>query len=452
MRLHPTQDLVGRDKSLYRVVNCGRQWGKTTLAAWEMLAFAYFRNDSIVKYFATTIDQARDIAWAMLKSYAGALVVQANESRLELIIRTKDKGTSKIKLGGYENIETERGKQNDFLVLDEVAQMRNFNYTWEAILEPTLLFRHGQALFISTPRGFNHFHKMYMRGQNGEENWRSWSFSSYDNPFLDKRWLDTRREQTTPEFFSQEYLAEFTRFTGLIYPEFDSSRHVHYFDHEKNQHGDYIFGLDFAVRGYTAALVSYIDIHGHIYHLDEYKRDGLTAQEHAKNIKEILTKYADFDKWTGYADPAGWMKNQQKKDMIWAIADEYLEDDFPIVPANNEVIGGINFVKQLHRQDKIHIHPRCTMYVEEKFQYQWKEQSKAHIGVEDEPEKVRKINDHILDCERYEVYSKPEPAEEQPVHRDTVMPITFPPPQIDNKGDKEEDKYEKLEIPSLYEN
>src|SRR3990167_7894884 len=305
MVFHQTHSQVAKDKTTYRVVDCCRQWGKTTLAVWEMIGLAYAKDDSIIKYYATTIDQARDIAWGMLKNFATGLILDANETRLELILQTQNKKTSKIKLGGYENIETERGKQNDLLVPDEVAQMRNFNYVWEAILEPTLLFRKGSALFISTPRGFNHFHRMYEKGQDPyEKDWKSWKFTSYENPFLDKEWLEKRRQSTTPEYFAQEYLAEFTRFTGLIYPEFDSANHVYPFDHEFNEHADYYLGLDFAVRGWTGALAIKMRPDGNVFILDNYKVENKTAKEHSQVIKEMLTKYADFEKWIGYADPS----------------------------------------------------------------------------------------------------------------------------------------------------
>jgi hypothetical protein len=446
MEFHQTQDLVAKSTSRYRVVDCGRQWGKTTLAIWEMLGLAYSKDNQVIKYFATTIDQARDIAWGMLKQYAENIIIDKNETRLELILKTQNDKTSTIKLGGYENIETERGKQNDFIVLDEAASMKNFKYNWEAVIEPTLAFRKGSALFISTPKGFNDFFQLYEKGQRRDIEWESWKFTSFDNPFLDNAWLEQRRLSTTPEFFSQEYLADFTRFTGLIYQEFDSSIHVEPFDHTFNDHADYLFGLDFAVRGYTASLPLKIKPDGNIYILDNYKQEGKTAKEHREAIKQMLLKYTDFSNYNGYADPAGWMRNQQDKDMIWSIADEYIEADFPIVPANNQVTPGINYVKQLFRENKIHIHSRCTLLIEELLQYQWKDYKQ--VGEESEPERPRKINDHLVDCLRYALYSKPDKPEAEVKPTGKVFPIEFP-LRID--PEPEGDKYTEIDIPSFIE-
>jgi hypothetical protein len=181
-----------------------------------MIACAYSKNGMEVAYFATTYDQARNIAWRMLKDASRpAWAREPNESRLELFIKTIDQGESRITLRGFENVETARGQQFDLLVIDEVAQMRNWKYAWEAILEPTLAFRQGKALFISTPVGFNHFKDMYDLGQSDNPIWKSWRFKSEENPFLPKERVDRAREQNSPDYFAQEYEADFTRATGL---------------------------------------------------------------------------------------------------------------------------------------------------------------------------------------------------------------------------------------------
>ena len=218
MQFHQTQAIVASDTHDYRVVNCGRQWGKTTLAVYEMIACAYAKGGREVAYFATTYDQARNIAWRILKDASrAAWSKEPNESRLELFIKSIDGGESRITLRGFENVETARGQQFDFLVIDEVAQMRNWDYAWQAILEPTLAFRKGKALFISTPVGFNHFKTMYDLGQPDNEVWKSWRFKSEDNPFLPKDRIERARQQNTPDYFAQEYEADFTKATGLAF-------------------------------------------------------------------------------------------------------------------------------------------------------------------------------------------------------------------------------------------
>src|SRR6202020_659777 len=84
-----------------------------------------------------------------------------NESRLEISLPSLKKGESKVFLRGWESVETLRGQSSDFLVIDEVAMMRNFWINWQEVLRPTLTDRKGCVLFISSPKGFNHFYDLY---------------------------------------------------------------------------------------------------------------------------------------------------------------------------------------------------------------------------------------------------------------------------------------------------
>lgn len=456
MNFHDTQDLVAKDNTQFRVVACGRQWGKTTLACWEMTACAYAKGGRRIAYFATTFGQARDIAWNMLKDITRNIWYKPpNETRLELYIKSQDGGISEILLKGFESVETSRGTQYDLIVLDEVAKMRSFKEGWQGVLLGTLAFRQGKALFISTPYGFNHFFDLYELGQSGNPLYKSWKFTSFDNPYLSREYLQSIQDISTVDFWSQEYLADFRRFTGLIYKEFSLEDHVRPVDHIYNENADYYFGLDFAVRGYTASLGGYVKPDGILYipSRAEYKELNKTAIEHSTAIRGIMEAIATFDKFLGFADPAGFAKNQQGirqgKEMTWSIADEYIDEGFPLVQANNEVNGGINYVRQLFKANKIVIDPSNTKLIDEILQYQWKEQSDKSIDIENEPEKVRKVNDHLVDALRYMAYSKPEPAEEIEPKRTTVFPAVFP-LKID-EVDKDKDQFTELEGSNPYE-
>lgn len=445
MKFHKTQSLVAQSKARYRVVNCGRQWGKTTLACWEMFAFAFAKKDRKIAYFATTYGQARDIAWNYLREITQDVLISANETRLELKIKTSDGGVSEISLRGFESVETVRGLQFDFVVLDEVAKMRKFIEGWQAVLLGTLAFREGSALFISTPYGFNHFYELHEAAKISKD-YESWTFASADNPYLSTDYLETIRQTVTPDFWAQEYLAKFTRFTGLVYPEFDILKHVEPF--ELPDKTTPFFGMDFAVRGWTACLPEFIDTEGEHWIIDNYKKDNLTAEQHFEGIKEMLNKYTDMQKYLGYSDPAGWAKNQNKGDMAWSLADEYMELGLNITQANNEVTAGINYVKQLLKNNKIHIHPRCTQLIDELQQYQWKELSDHQTDVAEQPEKVRKINDHLVDAMRYVLYSKsvaPDADKPKPTWNGGEL-LTFKPWHITDEPKKEEndDKFTPL--------
>src|ERR1035437_6595469 len=106
MALTPAQSLIAKDKHRFRVINCGRRFGKTTLAVKEIKGkLAAYKKK--IAYIAPTYQQARDIAWEMLKKeFIGA---DFNESRLEMRI-----GDATVYLRGWEAIETLRGQTFDF--------------------------------------------------------------------------------------------------------------------------------------------------------------------------------------------------------------------------------------------------------------------------------------------------------------------------------------------------
>jgi hypothetical protein len=218
MEFHPAQDRIASDTHRYRVVVCGRRFGKTTLSVWEMLAFAWSREKSKVVYLAPTIKQARDIAWRMLKE-ATRTVSEANETRLELSLTNG----SEIWLRGTENVESLRGQGIDFLVVDEVASIKNWNETWEEVLRPTLTDTRGQVLFIGTPKGYNHFYDLYMKPHE-DTDYISFKFTSYDNPFIPSDELEKAKDEMDEDAFRQEYMAEFRRFVGMVYKEWDMDK------------------------------------------------------------------------------------------------------------------------------------------------------------------------------------------------------------------------------------
>ncbi len=327
MKFHNSQSLVASDTHDYRVVNCGRQWGKTTLAVYEMVACAYSKSGREIAYFATTYDQARNIAWRMLKDASRtAWSKEPNESRLELFIRTVDKGESRITLRGFENVETARGQQFDLLVIDEVAQMRNWNYAWQAILEPTLAFRKGKALFISTPVGFNHFKDMYELGQSGVPGWKSWKFKSLENPYLPFDRVERARIQNTPDYFAQEYEADFTRATGLAFKTWD--RQIHLIDrfdvpNEWNRGR----GFDYGSNDPTASLRIAIDNEDNWFVERCYKDKSQTIENHAR---AVLAQDYGLSFIPTYGDPSG---DQWEK--------EFAQHGVNIQSANKEIGQGM---------------------------------------------------------------------------------------------------------------
>jgi hypothetical protein len=413
MVLHQTQKLVATDNHDYRVVDCGRQWGKTTLAVMEMVACAYAKNGREVAYFATTFDQARNIAWEMLKKQArSAFSRSPNESRL--FIKTQDGGESRITLRGFENVETARGQQFDLLVIDEVAFMRNWEYAWGQILEPTLAFRQGKALFISTPMGYNHFKKMYDEGLSPNSKWKSWRFTSYDNPYLSKEWIDDKKKERTPEAFATEYLADFKQFYGLVYKEFSRETNViEPFDIPDSW--SRYRAMDFGSTNPTACLWIATDGDDNWFIYQEHYETGQTIEYHAGIINSKSMGYSIV---ATYGDPSGAQ-----------FITEFAQRGIYITPATKETstafntwvrykiekvaeklksIPGHTLSQRLEGNTSgnngspaLYVFSNCTNTIREFETYRWKEKSVTQAQDLNEPDVPEKANDHAMDALSY---------------------------------------------------
>ena len=291
---HPAQQKIYESNARFKVVCAGRRFGKSELSVISMMYFALLKPRSKVMYFAPTIKQARDIVWDNLKVYtreAGILFGEPNESRLEIQIKNIDSNgkllpsTSIIHLKGVDNIESARGNKIDYLIVDEVASMRNWNYMWNKVLRPTLTDTKGQALFISTPVGFNHFYELFNKAGN-DPDYASFRFTSFDNPYLPKEELEKAKLELSDDAFKQEYLAEFVSVSGQVYKEFDVVRQ--FVPCEYDPFLDLHVTMDFGVNDPTAII--WIQPNGGEFRIIEDFNKFVNETTNKKTVKLSLPK------------------------------------------------------------------------------------------------------------------------------------------------------------------
>lgn len=377
----------------------GRRFGKTTLAILEMIAKAVSKNDQKIVYIAPTYQQARDIAWQELKKAAQGAVESVNESRLEIKLKTQYGGVSSVWLRGWESIETLRGQHFDFIVIDEIAMMRSWQENWQEVIRPTLTDTKGEALFISTPKGFNHFYDLF-RQESKDQDYKSFQFTSYDNSYIPKEELDKARTELTEDRFAQEYLADFRKTEGLVYKEFDRKKHVT--DEKPHNVSETYLGIDFGFTNPTAVVKVQKDNDGMYWVTDEWYKRGKTNQEVIEYVRTLGANEI-------FPDPA-------EPDRI----EEMRRANLPVREVNKDVVAGIDAVHNVFRQDKIRIHSSCVNLINEFETYSYKPRQSN----QNEQEEPIKENDHALDGLRYLLFMKAPKA--QPIY-ETEQPFIFEP-------------------------
>jgi len=178
-----------------------------------------------VYYVAPTFDQAKRIMWPKIREIAGfertgGLIrgENVNDGWIELI------SGRRIYIRGADNPDSLRGIALSQVVLDEYADMKS--NVWTEIVEPALMDYEGEAIFIGTPKGKNHFYKIFMTAlhyvYDSEEDeyplYEAFHFKSGDNPFLKKKELKRMMESdtTSRETIKQEIEADFVSGGGKI--------------------------------------------------------------------------------------------------------------------------------------------------------------------------------------------------------------------------------------------
>lgn len=292
IELLPWQQDVWNDATRFKIVAAGRRTGKSRLAAWLLIVNALDAGKGHVFYVAPTQGQARDIMWQTLLELGNPVIVSSHINNLQI----KLINGATISLKGADRPETMRGVSLKFLVMDEYADMKP--EVFEQILRPALADQKGHALFIGTPMGRNHFYELYQYAELGDDvTYKSWHFTSYDNPLLDEDEINVAKKSMSSYAFRQEFMASFEARGSEMFKE-DWVKFG-----ESPEEGDYYIAIDLA--GFeevnkqrtknskldeTAIAVVKVKDNGH-WHVENVVHGRWELSETARKIFEVVRDY-----------------------------------------------------------------------------------------------------------------------------------------------------------------
>lgn len=383
MQLTQKQNEVILNKSRFKVLNWGRRSGKTTTFAYEALGTALTVPNAHITYYAQTFGDARDIAWNIFLEVFGEAVISKNESLLEIKVANLKGGTSLVSLKGWESVYQSgkgRGTENDLILADEVAFCRQFLEYYDKVLAPTLLTTKGRAVFGSTPNGFNDFHKLVQKATT-MEGWYYSHATSYDNENNDPEEIERIKREIPEDRFSQEYLADFRKIEGLVYKEFRQDVHV-FKDEEPKNVINRLAGVDFGFTNPTAVLTILKDFDNSYWVMKEWYERGRTDAEIADVV--AVENFNDV-----YPDPESPSAIEEMRKRGVNVKE--------VVKNKDSIKNGINRVRALLMQRKLHIHASCTNLINEFETYRYP----SKPNEKNEHENPIKENDHALDALRY---------------------------------------------------
>ena len=199
-RLHPGQKRIVDDPRRFKVVMCGRRFGKTALGI--RVACDGGIAGEPVGWFAPSYKYALE-AWRELVERLAPITKRISEQdkRLELVTG------GVIEVWTLDGDDPARGRKYKRVIIDEAGLVGNLLGIWMSAIRPTLVDLGGWALVLGTPKGRRHgFVTMFNRGDDpAQPDWASFRASTLDNPYIPAEEVEAARKEMPPEVFKQEF-------------------------------------------------------------------------------------------------------------------------------------------------------------------------------------------------------------------------------------------------------
>lgn len=278
---HINQQVILDNSSRFRVVMCGRRFGKSELSQIEIISEALRGHN--VSYITPTYKLAK----TFFEKLATLIPFPANKS--ELIIQFPTGGTVEFFTG--ERLDNLRGRKFHFVVVDEASFIPNLEDGWLNSIRPTLTDYKGKALFLSTPKGKNYFYSLFMKN---EGDWKSFKFSTYDNPYIDKTEIDDARSQLPHAVFEQEYMANPMENASNPF----GIQHIEACVTQLSNKATKFIGIDLA-KSFDYTVIIGLDEVGHVSYFERFQSDWKQTREKILTLNKSIPILIDS---TGVGD------------------------------------------------------------------------------------------------------------------------------------------------------
>jgi hypothetical protein len=420
------QQLIAMSPARFKVVMCGRRYGKTTLGVWLCVKSAI--NGGRAWWVAPTYKIAKE-GWIILKRLANQLRT-INNNALGVEVREGDMMVNFNAVDGSIEIrssDTEdglRGAGLDFVVMDEAASQRESAWTEE--LRPALMDKRGSALFIGTPKGNNWFAKYWARAStNDRANWAAWKYTSYDNPLITAEEKTELEEEYAgrPDKYAQEILADIGASQYLVYPTFN--REVHMWKWPIPKIDVFLGGLDFGgdqIGAHKSAGIAagYIESIDTILLMREFEESGPNITERQTNwVGETEAVFKMMAKKHRNNPPFYWAGDRSQQRYI-DILRSYGHRIIPSKGGTGSVRAGIDLISSrlevreasigMQKLFGVSQMPRL-FYLPELTQFPHRMENYHNYEPKDDEDAVQKdnpvkVNDDLMDAFRYLVERK----------------------------------------------
>jgi hypothetical protein len=200
--LDPKQIETLRSEASRAILNCSRQWGKSTMAAVKAVYRAHSRPGALVLVASPSERQSKELLLKAARMVAAlGLPVRGDGGADPSLVLPN--GSRIVGLPSTE--ATVRGFSAASLILvDEASRVSDENYR---ALRPMLAVSEGDLWLMSTPAGKSGF--FYETWTHGGPEWLRISVPATECPRISARFLEEERAELGPDCFAREYLCAF---------------------------------------------------------------------------------------------------------------------------------------------------------------------------------------------------------------------------------------------------
>ena len=285
---HPGQEEILNSPARFKVLACGRRWGKSELGKTDILRAAHLEHKRcwwVAPSYQMASQVWRDLV-SSVKHLAG-VKISATERRIDL-----PKG-GVIAIRSAHNPDKLRGDGLDFVVLDEAARMPA--QIWHDVIRPMLTTTRGAARFLSTPKGRNWFWERHREGLDPlKDDWQAFHYSTAHSGLVDHEELESIQQSTAQYIWETEYEAKFADDRGAVFRRISEAAAPAPYDQPQTGHA-YVAGVDWGrSQDYTAIAV--LDAsNGKMVALERFNQVGWDLQR--ERLQSIVKRWKPQVVW-----------------------------------------------------------------------------------------------------------------------------------------------------------
>lgn len=281
---HEGQRSVLESDARFKVLMCGRRWGKSLIS--KNISITEALDGRITGYVTPTYALAK-VFFDEIAEMLPSEVATANRSDLTFKFVTG----GQIRFFTGERLDNFRGLRLHNVIIDEAAYIPDLQQAWNNAIRPTLTDFQGKALFISTPRGKDFFYQLYLKDSG---DWKSFKYTTYDNPHIKKEEIDEARASLPKAAFEQEYLANPAENAANPFGIDFIRQNIANLSDAK----PVCYGIDLA-KSYDYTVIIGIDSDGRVCHFDRFQSDWSFTKTKIRSLENV-PKLVDA---TGVGDP-----------------------------------------------------------------------------------------------------------------------------------------------------